>query len=162
MRAAEAVFAADSQVVTAALRHLPAAVIDPLALAAVNMVDIVCGFHANLPEAMEWLAAQPAQAMPGIERGVVDQVAGLTARGVPHDLPDWPEPVTVALQARADALASYRAYLPAAANVDGVVESLLHMHHNRARGIDPDGERICRRLARQAAITWRARNGAGR
>jgi hypothetical protein len=42
-----------------------------------------------------------------------------------------------------------------------VVESLLHMHHNRALGIDPDGERACRRLARQAALAWRARQRGG-
>jgi hypothetical protein len=50
--------------------------------------------------------------------------------------------------------------LPPEVNVDVVVESLLHLHHNRAIGIDPDSERTCRRLARQAAITWRARSSA--
>jgi lantibiotic biosynthesis protein len=53
--------------------------------------------------------------------------------------------------------------LPPEANLDVVLESLLHMHHNRAIGIDQDSERVCRRLARQAALTCRARirGGAG-
>jgi hypothetical protein len=37
-----------------------------------------------------------------------------------------------------------------------VLESLLHIHHNRYRGIDRDGEGTCRRLARQAALARRA------
>ncbi|WP_308407619.1 lantibiotic dehydratase C-terminal domain-containing protein [Streptomyces olivochromogenes] len=39
----------------------------------------------------------------------------------------------------------------------GVLPSLLHMHHNRAVGIDPDAEAACRRLARAAALSWTAR-----
>ena len=53
---------------------------------------------------------------------------------------------------------------PAAArrpDTDGVLESLLHMHHNRAIGIDPDVERACRSLARQAALALRAQQQAG-
>ena len=50
-----------------------------------------------------------------------------------------------------------RQQLPPEADLDRVVESLLHMHHNRAIGIAPDSERTCRRLARQAALAWRTR-----
>jgi hypothetical protein len=31
------------------------------------------------------------------------------------------------------------------------------MHHNRAAGIDPDDETVCRRLVRTAALSWSAR-----
>jgi lantibiotic biosynthesis protein len=41
-----------------------------------------------------------------------------------------------------------------------VLESLMHMHHNRAVGIKPEGERTCRRLARQAARSEIARKQA--
>ena len=41
--------------------------------------------------------------------------------------------------------------------LDAVLESLLHMHHNRAVSVDPDHERVCRRLARQTAVAWHAR-----
>ena len=33
-----------------------------------------------------------------------------------------------------------------------ILESLLHIHHNRYLGIDRDREATCRRLARQAAL----------
>jgi hypothetical protein len=38
-----------------------------------------------------------------------------------------------------------------------VLASLLHMHLIRAIGIDRDHERLCPRLARAAALRWRAR-----
>ena len=36
------------------------------------------------------------------------------------------------------------------------LESLLHLHHVRAIGLDRDSERVCRRLARAVALAWRA------
>lgn len=81
--------------------------------------------------------------------------------GVPRELPGWAGAVDQAWRARADALAVYRKHPPLDATMDVVLESLLHMHHNRAIGIDPDSERTCRRLARQAALTWRARQQGG-
>ncbi len=50
----------------------------------------------------------------------------------------------------------YRKALDADADFTHVLESLLHIHHNRYRGIDRDGEGACRRLARQAALARRA------
>jgi hypothetical protein len=45
---------------------------------------------------------------------------------------------------------------------DGDRPSLLHMHHVRMLGIDPDRERTGRRLARAAALRWTATTtGAG-
>ncbi|WP_146060379.1 lantibiotic dehydratase C-terminal domain-containing protein [Amycolatopsis sp. CA-128772] len=61
-------------------------------------------------------------------------------------------------RARAAALADYRTRLGADADLDAVLESLLHMHHNRAAGIDRDGENTCRRLARHAAFAWNAQH----
>jgi thiopeptide-type bacteriocin biosynthesis protein len=159
MDAAEVVFAADSQAVSAGLRRLPTTVIHPTALAAVNMVDIAEGFFGSLADATEWLAARPALAATAADRTVADQAVRLVRRGTPRDLPDWPGEVAQAWRARAAALASYRRKLPADADTDAVLESLLHMHHNRAIGIDPDGERTCRRLARRAALARRAQPG---
>ena len=53
-------------------------------------------------------------------------------------------------------MAAYRKTLDANANFTHILESLLHIHHNRYRGIDRDGEGACRRLARQAALAQRA------
>ena len=43
-------------------------------------------------------------------------------------------------------------------DVDAVLESLLHMHHNRVAGIDRDAENALRRIARHVASAWHARN----
>src|SRR5947208_4606128 len=48
---------------------------------------------------------------------------------------------TLSLHDALPILASYYRRLPTGTDVDAVLESLLHMHHNRAIGIDPDGEK---------------------
>ncbi|MDV9172218.1 lantibiotic dehydratase [Streptomyces sp. W16] len=68
------------------------------------------------------------------------------------------EHVVVAWAHRRRALKTYRTTLADhGAEPTAVLPSLLHMHHNRAAGIDPDSEAICRRLARTAALSWNAR-----
>lgn len=162
LEAAEAVFAADSSAVAAALRHLPAPVIHPTALAAVNMVDIAHGFLGNPAEAMEWLATRPAPASHGPKRSIADEAIRIIRSGPLRDLSVWPGEVATAWRARAAALGAYRAtLLPPDADTDAVLESLLHMHHNRAIGIDRDSERACRRLARNTALAWRAQQSQG-
>jgi lantibiotic biosynthesis protein len=153
--AAEDVFAADSRVAAAGLRT-PPTVVHPTALVVTNMVGIASVFLGGPAKATDWLVAQPVPAAPAIERAVTDQAIRLATAGTLRALPGWADEFGQAWQARADALAAYRKQLPPDVNVDVVVESLLHVHHNRAIGIDPDSERTCRRLARQAAITWRA------
>ncbi|MGH4014491.1 MAG: lantibiotic dehydratase [Pseudonocardiaceae bacterium] len=159
MDTAEEVFAADSRVVSVQLRHLAASVIDPSALAALNMVGTVHGFLGSLTSTMEWLAARPAPAGTAVDRTVADQVVRLARSTMLRNLPGWEGEVAEGWQARAAALASYRTQLSADADTGAVLESLLHMHHNRALGLDRDGEKICRRLARQAALAWTAQRG---
>ncbi|MGH8920468.1 MAG: thiopeptide-type bacteriocin biosynthesis protein, partial [Actinomycetes bacterium] len=160
--AAEDVFAADSHLVAAALRSLPATIAHPTALAVANMVGIINAFFGDLAEAMDWLVARPIPATPSTEREVTDQAIRLaTEVGLLRELPGWAGAVERAWQARADTLAAYRKQLPPDTDVDRAVESLLHLHHNRAIGIEPDSERTCRRLARQAALTWRTRHQGG-
>jgi len=57
---------------------------------------------------------------------------------------------------RAEAVAAYRTTLDPDANFTHILESLLHIHHNRYLGINRDSEAACRRLARQAALAQRA------
>jgi thiopeptide-type bacteriocin biosynthesis protein len=47
--------------------------------------------------------------------------------------------------------------LPEGLEPAAVLDSLLHMHHNRMRGVDRDDEAVCRQLARRAAVTALAR-----
>lgn len=163
MDAAEDVFIADSITVSAQLRHLPAAVIDPTALAALNLAGIVEGFVGNLAGAMGWLTARPAPAPAAADRAAADQVVGLSRGDMLRGLPGWEGEVGEAWQARGTALSEYRTQLPVEVDVDAVLEALLHMHYNRALGIDREGERACRRLARRAALAWTAQQaGDGR
>lgn len=164
--AAEEVFVADSRVVAAQLRHLPAAAIERAALTALNMAATVHGLLSDHPAAGAWLTGRPptpATATAG-SHGPAEQVVHLAHTNPPQrplqGLPGWDGDVADAWQARAGALAHYRTHLGADADLDVVLESLLHMHHNRVFGIDRDGESTCRRLARQAALTWAARTGA--
>ncbi|GCD92725.1 lantibiotic dehydratase [Embleya hyalina] len=161
MAAAERVFAADSRAVAAWLVHAATIDLAPVAWAALSMVDIACAFHGDPGEGMRRLAARPIAAAPGVERAIADTVAArITVDGV--DPAGLPAELTAARAARAHALAGYRESLPAEADVDGILDALLRLHHNRALGIDPTGERTCRRLARRAALAFRARPVAPR
>ncbi|ABD12882.1 conserved hypothetical protein [Frankia casuarinae] len=160
--AAENVFAADSATMAALLRHQPTTEVD-LGLVVANMVGIVSGFFGDPNEAMDWLAARPAPAAAAaLDRAVAERATQLaTDPAGLWSLSGWTIDIGPAWDNRADALASYHKALPPEANTDVVPESLLHMHHNRAVGINRDSERTCRRLARQAALTWRARRSSG-
>lgn len=155
MAAAEEVFVADSQLVAAQLRHLPGHILDPAVLAAVNMVGTIEGFLGSMETASRWLKSHPAPAVVA-DRAATDEVTTLVRTGMLGSLPEWNEEMATAWQRRTAALAGYRQQLTDTARTDDVLESLLHMHHNRAIGIDREGEAICRRLARQAAVAWAA------
>jgi thiopeptide-type bacteriocin biosynthesis protein len=157
MDAAEDVFAADSAAVSAQLRHLPPTVLDAEVLSALNMIDTVHRFLGSFAVAMEWLATQRIVTTIAVNRSAADQVIDLALGNMLRDHPCWDGAVAQTWQARGAALASYRAKLPVDMNADAVLESLLHMHHNRALGIDRSGETACRRLTRQAALAWQAR-----
>ncbi|MEU0513370.1 lantibiotic dehydratase [Amycolatopsis sp. NPDC006125] len=159
--AAENVFAADSATVTALLRHLPTAK-PKLALVPANMAGIVTGFFGDTGTAMEWLATRPAPAAPALDRAVSERAIRLaTDPSALRELPGWHTDIERAWDNRTAALVDYRKALPPETNIDVVLESLLHMHHNRLIGIDRDSERSCRRLTRHAALTWQHRGGAG-
>lgn len=155
--AAETAFAADSAVVMATLQHLSPTAVDTTALTALNMVEIAQGLLGTLGEAMAWLTDRPAPAGAPVDRAVTDQVIRRARLGDLDGPGHWPVEVTKAWQARTAALKSYRNALPDSADTTSILESLLHMHHNRALGINRDGERACRRLARQAALAWHSR-----
>ncbi|MFE2723398.1 lantibiotic dehydratase [Kitasatospora sp. NPDC059327] len=149
LEAAEAVFAADSRLAAAALRSVPAAQIPSTALVALGMLHIAHGFF-GVNEGTAWLAERPARPAP-VDRAVADRAVALTRPGALATLPGWTGEPARARQDRKRALAAYRRLLPEDVDTASVVESLLHMHHNRLVGLDPDGEAAARRLARQLA-----------
>ncbi|MGW3848682.1 lantibiotic dehydratase [Streptomyces fagopyri] len=159
LRCAEAVFTADSAYALAALQSPGADGVDGRALAAVGMVDIACGLLGP-DEGMQWLANRPAPPAH-VGRGVSDQAIEFVRRPTPHAR-GWGEELAQAWHRRAVALALYREGLAEGMDLDSVLESLLHMHHNRLRGVDREDEGICRRLARQSAVAWAAWPGESR
>ncbi|MDX3308886.1 lantibiotic dehydratase [Streptomyces sp. ME08-AFT2] len=159
LRCAEAVFTADSAYALAALQGPGVDGVDGRALATVGMVDIACGLLGP-DEGMRWLANRPAPPAR-VERGVSDQAIQLVRHTTPRAR-SWGEELAQAWHRRAVALALYREHLAESMDLDSVLESLLHMHHNRLRGADREDERICRRLARQSAVAWAAWPGESR
>ncbi len=158
MAAAESVFVADSAAVATQLRHIPPTAVNPTALTAASMVNLVSGFTGGTETGMAWLVdhvdkrpAPPAPAPRALLREAI-QVAGPDAHAA---VPGW---ATLAPRwhARRAALADYRQQLSSTADVELALESLLHLHHVRAIGLDRDSERVCRRLARAVALAWRA------
>lgn len=160
MKGAEAVFAADSAVAAAQLAHVLADAVDLRAVTAANFAAIAAGFTGSLEAGMTWLAHRPRDRQASPAPRVVSGQAVALATGE-ADPPGW-EAVASAWEARRAALAAYRTRLPAGISPDAVLESLLHVHHIRAAGLDRDSERVCHRLARSAALTWQARNGRER
>lgn len=155
MTAAEAVFAADSEAVVAQLLQFPEGAAHPSAMTAANFAAIAAGFTGSIKIGMEWLIdrAKDSQAAPA-PREVFDQAVALAT--CEDAVPGW-ETLAPTREARRAALATYREQLSAEADADSVLESLLHMHHIRAVGLNRDSERLCLRLARSVALAWRAK-----
>lgn len=165
IQAAETVFAADSQAVLAQLRHVPESAAHPVALAIANMVDIAGGFTGSIEAGMGWLVDHPPGPEPApAERRITDRALALAN---PHDefaaVRELPGATALleAWQLRRTALAAYQRQLSDEEHRDQVLTALLHLHHVRAVSVDRDSERVCRRLARAAALGWQARTRQG-
>ncbi|MEU4803078.1 thiopeptide-type bacteriocin biosynthesis protein [Actinosynnema sp. NPDC023587] len=152
MEEAEGVFTADSHLVLARLTYLAADDVAPTVLTGLSMFDVATAFLGRRAAAADWLSAQATPAVP--DRAEVNEVTRLVRDGWQAGVPGW-SAVSEVHRQRADALARYRRALPDGVDIDRVLHSLLHMHHNRALGVNRDREAICLRLARQAAAVWR-------
>jgi thiopeptide-type bacteriocin biosynthesis protein len=154
MHAAEAVFAADSAVAIAQLGRPPR--IDPVALTALGMLDIAAAFSGGLEQGTQWLAGRRLPAGKAADQATARTATTLARNGELSSFGTLPGDLAPAWRQRAEAVAAYRTTLDANADTTHILESLLHIHHNRYRGIDRDGEGTCRRLARQTALAQRA------
>lgn len=161
LAAAEDYFAADSVAALAQLRLELPAELRP-AVTAASYMDIATGFLGSRGAAHAWLAAHLLRGDGApVPRHTQALVLRLTENDDPvthlSDLPGG-DGVRDAWARRRDALSRYRSKLlrpgPAPENV---LPSLLHMHHNRVAGIDPDAEALCRRMVRAAALSWTVR-----
>ncbi|WP_220183309.1 lantibiotic dehydratase [Sphaerisporangium album] len=166
MAAAEEVFTADSRALVAqfAQRSQP----HPQPLAAAHFVAIATAFMGSTAGGMRWLIKHAkVRASDPLPRHLLVEAVRLA------DLADdWAalratpggEAIVQPWLPRHDALTRYRAHLTGVDGIasEAVLDSLLHVHHIRAVGIDRDDERTCLRLARAAALAWDARTNEGR
>ncbi|MDQ8708230.1 lantibiotic dehydratase [Streptomyces sp. LHD-70] len=142
MDAAEDVFVADSLAVRVALTGLPA--LDRRVLCALGVIDIAQGL-LGLREGLEWLASAPTAG-----GGQLDVTRHALQYAVSEPLIRTSPRLAAAQAERRAALCSYRGLLNEP-QLEAVLDSLLHMHHNRILGPDRDSEAISRHAARQAS-----------
>ncbi|WP_448330461.1 lantibiotic dehydratase [Streptomyces sp. DSM 41534] len=159
--AAERYFAADSAAAVAQMAlNLPVD-LRPAVIAA-SFADIATVFVGNPVAGRCWLIENLLKADgPAPARDLQAQATRMSAPDTNlaalRTLPGG-EAVVTAWVDRRVALKAYRtALIDEGAAPATVLPSLLHMHHNRTAGIDPDGEATCRRLARAAALSWTVR-----
>lgn len=169
LAAAEAVFVADSSAAVAQMAAAAGGDLNPQALCAASLVDLAIALTGSVANGLQWLVDQvKRQATPALPRDLHDDAIRLAN---PHDggaglrALRGGQPVAAAWAQRRTALAGYRQQLDATFQPDPtpVLASLLHMHHARVLGVEPDSEQTCHRLARAAALSWTARTaGAAR
>jgi thiopeptide-type bacteriocin biosynthesis protein len=160
MAAAEEVFAADSAAAVAQIKAAARAGLPADAITVAGLVDLAASFTGTLGDGMRWLIDHLSQERASVDRALRDAAMRLAD---PRD--DWSalraqpgcEGVLRAWGRRHMALTAYRGQLAPERHPLSVLRSLLHMHHVRAIGVDPERERAGRRLARAAALRWAAK-----
>ncbi|MGA4842132.1 lantibiotic dehydratase [Streptomyces sp. G45] len=152
LAAAEDAFVADSNAVRQTLTDLA---LDRHVLCALGMLDITRGLLGQ-DAGTHWMATTLARgsADPVVTRQTLQLIRD---GGLPH-CPGWTTQLDDLWAQRRTALVAYRAHLTEKRAV-AVLESLLHMHHNRLMGPDREAEAACRHAARQASRSLLARQG---
>lgn len=160
MDAAHEVFAADSAVALAQIMLTIRTGLPSEAVTAASLVDLAASYAETSDIGMRWLINHLPHEQGKLDRSVRDVGMRLAD---PRD--DWAtlratpgaETVTRAWERRRAALAVYRTRLDLQREPYRVLRSLLHMHHVRTIGVDPDRERVSHRLARASALRQTAR-----
>jgi thiopeptide-type bacteriocin biosynthesis protein len=158
MAAAEEAFAADSAAAVAQITMAARAGIPVDAITVAGLVDLATSYTGTLHDGMRWLIGhlphEPATVSRAL-RAAVMRLAGPHNRAALRAEAGG-ESVLLAWDRRRAALTAYREKLEPEGDPLHVLRSLLHMHHVRAIGVDPERERVGRRLARAAALRWAA------
>lgn len=155
MAAAEDVFAADSAAALAQIEMTARTGTPAQALTAAGLLDLAISYAPTPDQGLSWLINDLPQEQGKLDRGL--RAAALLLAD-PRDT--WAalratpggENVVAAWERRRVALGSYRARLTEQRDPRTVLRSLLHMHHVRAIGVDPDRERVSNCLARTVAL----------
>jgi thiopeptide-type bacteriocin biosynthesis protein len=157
LAAAETLFAADS--VAAAAQLAATGTADPRALTAASLADLAAALLGGRHVGLQWLAAHPEPAGPApLDRDARRQALTMSSTTSGDALP---AAVCRAWSARADAAGQYaRQLTEAGRDPAGILDSLLHLHHNRVHGPGLDAEAVTYRLARACALRHIARTSA--
>ncbi|MFF2650444.1 lantibiotic dehydratase [Streptomyces sp. NPDC058045] len=151
LAAAEEVFVADSDTARYALADLTG--LDRKVLCALGMVDLARGLLGD-EEGTRWMATTLARGtgVPEVTRQTLQHAGG----GGLQQQAGWTSRLHGAHKARRQALVRYAAHI-GDGRLEAVLESLLHMHHNRLMGPDREAEAACRHAARQVCRSVRER-----
>lgn len=155
--AAERVFAKDSAAALAQRQMAARVAIAAEATTVASLVNLTIAFVGDAPTGMRWLVDHLLR-----EPAPVDHAVHATAMRLADPRDDWAalratdggDGVIAVWRRRRAALADYRQILASQREPLSVLPSLLHMHHTRMFGVEPDRERVGRRLARAAAQRW--------
>ncbi|ADL49624.1 MULTISPECIES: lantibiotic dehydratase [Micromonospora] len=153
--AAEEVFAADTTAAIAQLRTAEQTDIPAQALAAASMARLAAAFAPDPDTGYGALLACLQQAAAPAERTITDLARRLadpttdyrSVRALPGG-----DAIADAWRARDHALSAYYERLLPQRDPTTVLRTLLHEHHVRAVGVDPDFERATNHAARAAAM----------
>ncbi|WP_276203307.1 lantibiotic dehydratase [Actinomadura flavalba] len=153
-RAAEALFAADSNAVHAQLTTQRAdRALAPLALTAAGRLDLATALTGGSSAGARWLIDHPpAPSTCPMDRATARRAQELTEPDSVLALPGGQNILRAWETRRAAADAYRRLWTSACLEADTVIGSLLHMNHVRSVGLDPEREHACQRLARSAAL----------
>ena len=160
--AAEAVFHADSLAALAQRHLITRSGAEPSALAAASFVDLATGLLGSPRAAAQWLVHElehtPGPLDPSVRRSALawsgtEGPDHLWATSPGQNLCEVWESRTRALEIYQDALREIGRH------PTEVLRSLLHLHHVRAWGVEPDAETVTIRAARAIAL---ARTHRGR
>jgi thiopeptide-type bacteriocin biosynthesis protein len=155
MAAAEEVFATDTLAAIAQITAASASDAAGQALTAASMTSIAAAFAANQQAGYRALTRCLDQGSGPLDRSVREDACRLANPADGHAalraLPGG-QNIADTWRRRDTALAAYHATLASQRKPGTVLRTLLHEHHMRALGIDPDLERQTGRHARAAAL----------
>jgi thiopeptide-type bacteriocin biosynthesis protein len=155
LQAVEQVFATDTVAAIAQLTMAEAAGLPAQALAAASMAQLAAAFAPDPEYGCRTLIRCLKQEGGALERTLRDHALDLAdpagdfqaLRALPGG-----EAVAAAWRTRDVALAAYYRSLAEQRDPATVLHTLLHEHHVRAVGVDPEFEKVSGRLARAAAL----------
>ncbi|WP_322769075.1 lantibiotic dehydratase [Frankia sp. Cr1] len=155
LSAAEQVFAADTAAAVAQIAMAATAGVPGQAVAAASLAQLAAAFapdpttgYRALTRCLEQTSGPSDRAAHDLACQLVDSAGDFTAlRAIPGG-----DAVATAWARRDAALAAYREILSAQRDPGTVLRTLLHEHHMRALGLDPELEEQTGRLARAAAL----------